>query len=122
MMYHLIIYISFDHFSLFFSNFLILFLRLHNSLYYVDKTQNFLRGLLVFFYHFRIDRAIKTEKYKAIIILQKKKNKYKLTLTTLFILFCILPKLKFFRGEINCLFSGQCGREVFHFNIIRRLH
>ena len=119
MMYHLIIYISFDHFSLFFSNFLILFLRLHNSLYYVDKTQKFLRGL--FFYHFRIDRAIKTEKYKAIIILQKK-NKYKLTLTTLFILFCILPKLKFFRGEINCLFSGQCEREVFHFNIIRRLH
>ena len=97
------------------------FLRLHNSLYYVDKTQKFLRGLLVFFYHFRIDRAIKTEKYKAIIILQKK-NKYKLTLTTLFILFCILPKLKFFRGEINCLFSGQCEREVFHFNIIRRLH
>ena len=65
------------------------FLRLHNSLYYVDKTQNFLQGLLVFFYHFRIDRAIKkTEKYKAIIILQK--NKYKLTLTTLFILFLFL--------------------------------
>ena len=52
-----------------FSNCLVLFLRLHNSLYYVDKTQKFLRGL--FFYHFRIDRAIKTEKYKAIIILQK---------------------------------------------------
>ena len=97
------------------------FLRLHNSLYYVDKTQNFLQGLLVFFYHFRIDRAIKTEKYKAIIILQKKKQ-IQINTDNTFYFILYSPKVKIFRGEINCLFSGQCEREVFHFNIIRRLH
>ena len=76
-----------------FSNFLVLFLRLHNSLYYVDKTQKFLRGL--FFYHFRIDRAIKTEKYKAIIILQKKKQ-IQINTDNTFYFILYSPKVKIF--------------------------
>ena len=82
------------------------FLRLHNSLYYVDKTQNFLQGLLVFFYHFRIDRGIKNRKNIKPLSFYKK-NKYKLTLTTLFILFCILPKLKFLGEKLIVYFRDN---------------